>query len=710
MTKRLNISQLILERNVPANILNKLYNMCQRTKSGITTFDNSSNFVGDITTGYTYEEYISLINEYFPSFRITPAGLYVIIEDPVVKQILMDEFVNVIYPDAHYEGVIKELPLNRSGYNHAQYAFKQKFRQNTDIVSFNEMSKLTNCKRLSKQEFYNCTNLVSVDLTNIEEFDDETFRKCYKLEYFNGPNSVSGDLRLPSCIAGGLLNNIFMWDSVNGVYQGPKIKRILDLGNCTTLPINAFNNNKILEYVEPGVLEKLITIQGNAFAGCTALVLNDLKLPNCTSIMASSFSGVTGLKKISELGICAISSSAFSGCTSLTEITQEALDNIISIGSSAFYDCSSLVIEDLKLPRLTTINDNAFYNTQVKKITDLGTVTNVTGFSNCKQLTNVVIPTTATALGGSAFSKCTSLTSIDISNITTFWNDCLRETTCLPDILYLPKVTTSIAYNAFRNTQVRSIYLPHMKHTNGPNGTTVPACLDNIHRGNLLFECGSSMDIVYFKDLEKINGDLFGGRIFNNHSKLDIIWYSSSTDDTYPYHHIQNGVLIHEMRGNLQIPFLPKEEEWEYGSRFANIKYLVINNVIPPTYWMSLKNYNGVYGACGLYGRSDNGLKESFTYLAVPRASISAYYNWDAFHPDFSSPNVSEEDRQYFISVTSFTNIIAIESMGHFATKAEWDAAPNMPDGVHSKNEYLIEEYMDLTTPIQWDEIPSWSE
>ena len=67
--------------------------------------------------------------------------------------------------------------------------------------------------------------------------------------------------------------------------------------------------------------------------------------------------------------------------------------------------------------------------------------------------------------------------------------------------------------------------------------------------------------------------------------------------------------------------------------------------------------------------------------------------------------------------LTKFTNdatenrIIALESMGHFATKAEYDAAPDMPDGVHSKNEYLIEEYMGLLPgeTINWDSTSTWS-
>jgi hypothetical protein len=453
------------------------------------------------------------------------------------------------------------------------------------------------------------------------------------------------------------------------------------------------------------------------FSGCTSLVIDDLKMPNIEVL--GGFNN-TQVKKISELHECSVLENAFASCTSLTEISDEALANITSLGNGAFSGCTNLVIEDLKLPKLTIMNDNCFQNTKVRIVSDLGSTTSVTGFNGCTELTSVTMPQTAVKIGTDAFNGCTNLQSLDVSNISIFWDRGFYNTTCLASVLYLPMVTASISYNAFRNAStVRSIYLPHMHHTNGPNGTATPASVNNTHRGNRTFYCGSNMSIMYFKDLEKINGGVFGGRSWFGRYMLDIPYYYYVRDipENYQYVHIENNNIIREFRGNLQIPILfNSAQEGTFSHQWANIKYLVINNTTPPTYWMSYYNYNGVFGEFGLYGKTDNGASESFHYLVVPRAAINDYLAWDAFHPDLSSPNLPEEERQKILAQTTFNNddpnnprIIAIESMGHFATKADYDAAPDLPDGHHFKEEYLIEEYMDLTTPIQWDLTPSWS-
>ena len=57
----------------------------------------------------------------------------------------MTKLVNVLYPSQHYDGVIETIELNNSG-SAAQLGFKQIFYQNTDITSFDELSKLINVK------------------------------------------------------------------------------------------------------------------------------------------------------------------------------------------------------------------------------------------------------------------------------------------------------------------------------------------------------------------------------------------------------------------------------------------------------------------------------------------------------------------------------------------------------------------------------------
>jgi hypothetical protein len=72
--------------------------------------------------------------------------------------------------------------------------------------------------------------------------------------------------------------------------------------------------------------------------------------------------------------------------------------NITTIGSCAFYGCSSLTTVDIP-SSVTAIADYAFYG--------------------CRSLTTVAIPDGVTAIGGSAFRNCTSLTTIAIPSCVT---------------------------------------------------------------------------------------------------------------------------------------------------------------------------------------------------------------------------------------------------------------------------------------------------
>ena len=711
------------ENNVPAQLVTKLYNLWGRYQNGLDSWDcNENSIKGTFKTGYTYDKYVEALHSFFDNLTIIPEGYYIYFEDPLVESILLTQLIQPTYPDKNYEGVIASVQLLSSG-NASQQGFKKIFRDNREIQTFDELPKFENAKALAEEEFRDCQALRSIDLTNIEVLNAGALRSCVSLEYFNGQTSTKGDLRLPNLRALGFNGNYQFYNYKDGsVYKGPQIKRILDLGNCTKITSNCFENCMTLEYIDDSIFEKLNLIDSYAFNNCTNLIIEDLKLPYIQYIYNGAFR-YTQVKKISELGTCALGNSSFSECTALTTITDEALSNITSIDSYCFDNCTSLVIEDLKLPKLTNIKDHAFRKTKVKKISDLGNVSTVTGFDGCTLLTSVEIPVSATALGGDAFNGCTSLQSINISNIKLFWSGCLANISILPNIMYLPLVTASIGYKAFQNTNIRSLYLPNMSNTNDCSGKDVPACSANPHRGGSnVIKCGSNMSIIYFKNISKIDSDTFGGRNFAEYQTLpfDLSRVRNSRDTEYPYHNIENGNAIWEYSGDMQIPFGPKGtnvDGYAGWAVYSNVKYLVINRINPPVFWHSFTTYsNYCYGCVGLYGKEDNGQNESFRYLVVPRSSINTYLNWNAFHPDFSSPNVSEEDRIRYKGYTDFNNddpsnprIIALESMGHFATKAEYDAAPDMPDGVHSKEEYLIEEYMGLgNETINWDVNPTW--
>ena len=100
--------------------------------------------------------------------------------------------------------------------------------------------------------------------------------------------------------------------------------------------------------------------------------------------------------------------------------------NITSIGSYAFYNCSSL--SSITIPSsVTSIGSYAFGNcSSLSSITIPSSVTSIYTFTfhNCYSLSSITIPSGATSIDRRAFRYCSSLSSITIpSSVTSIGND-----------------------------------------------------------------------------------------------------------------------------------------------------------------------------------------------------------------------------------------------------------------------------------------------
>ena len=89
---------------------------------------------------------------------------------------------------------------------------------------------------------------------------------------------------------------------------------------------------------------------------------------------------------------------------------------------------------------VTSIDNNAFYSSNIVSITIPNSVTSIgyNAFETCKSLTSITIPNSITSIGFAAFEGCTSLTSITIPDSVTSidsnaFGNCskLKEITCL---------------------------------------------------------------------------------------------------------------------------------------------------------------------------------------------------------------------------------------------------------------------------------------
>ena len=211
---------------------------------------------------------------------------------------------------------------------------------------------------------------------------------------------------------------------VNGIYY--------NITNATNKTVAVtykgdYSSSYSNEYTGNVVIPESVTYNGNTYS--------------VTSIGESAFQFCSGLTSV-VIGnsVTSIGSSAFSGCSGLTSIVIP--NSVTSIGNYAFSGCSGLT-------SIVVAEGNAKYDSRenCNAIIEKETNTLVVG---CK---NTIIPNSVTSIGGSAFSGCSGLTSIEI-----------------------PNSVTSIGENAFYGTAW---------YNNQPNGV--------VYAGNFLYKYKGNM-------------------------------------------------------------------------------------------------------------------------------------------------------------------------------------------------------------------------
>lgn len=186
------------------------------------------------------------------------------------------------------------------------------------------------------------------------------------------------------------------------------------------------------------------------------------------SVGQYAFHRNVSLKKI-DINCETIGDEAFSGCDSLTDITLGSSVKIL--GDKVFYTCKNL--ENVEIPStVTDIGEKTFYSCPKLKeaIIRAGTVKKDTLY-NCQALTTLIISDNATldasftagyskstlntvkigkgAIGDSAFSNCTNLTTVELGDgVTSIGTSAFIRCTQLPSIT-IGSGVTSIGKNAF---------------------------------------------------------------------------------------------------------------------------------------------------------------------------------------------------------------------------------------------------------------------
>ncbi|MBQ6979489.1 MAG: leucine-rich repeat protein [Clostridia bacterium] len=297
--------------------------------------------------------------------------------------------------------------------------------------------------------FSGCSSITSITISeSVTSIGSDAFEGCNSLTsvYYTGTASQWSQIDS--------LSNLMFLNPTLYINNEPLTNVVLQ--NITEIKPYAFYNCSTLTSIT--IPEAVTSIGDSAFGGCSSL--ESITLPfvgnneSATSASrstlfgsifgTSSYTGGTATKQYYSSGITNYATyyipsslktvtvtggnilyGAFYGCTSLTSITLP--DSITSIGSKAFYGCSSLQYNEYDNGYYLGNNTNpyvVFVKAKSKDITSCQINANTKfigedAFYGCNNLSSIIIPDGVTSIGTQAFFDCGNLTNIIIPNSVT---------------------------------------------------------------------------------------------------------------------------------------------------------------------------------------------------------------------------------------------------------------------------------------------------
>jgi len=359
---------------------------------------------------------------------------------------------------------------------------------------------------IGDRAFFNCSGLASVPIpSSVTSIGNEAFANCTGLTSVVIPSSVTSigdkafghsgvkDLIIQDCdteIAIG--SDVLVSAPVENLYIGrnlsygrnytisTEVKSVIIGNRVTSLPDYAFSFSEKLTALTIGSSVK--SIGTGAFSYCTSLV--KVIMPDSVTLIGDrAFFNCSGLASVAiGNSVQTIGTEAFSGCTGLTSVTIPS--SVTSIGKYAFSGCTGLLKvaypSGLSYPfdRATPIE----YPREGAYVEDgfvYGPEKSVIYFAPQSVKGKFIIPMSVTSIGDFAFSDCTDLSEVIISD--SIGDYAFSGCTGVTEIIISNSVT-SIGMRAFA-------------HCRGLSSVTIPSSVTSIGDGAFA-ECSGMKDFI----------------------------------------------------------------------------------------------------------------------------------------------------------------------------------------------------------------------
>ena len=273
-----------------------------------------------------------------------------------------------------------------------------------------------------------------------EKVTPQTIDKMYKL---TKEDSLTPAIAKESEFEGSIVSDAAYEDAVT--YLRTKFPK---------LTIQIIDNNYYIRFKDPEVLKVLIA---NGIGDSVGITTAQTKNTNVGTMFKNNTS-ITSFDEFSAFPQT-IQNSAFFGCTNLQSID---LSQATDINQRAFRDCTSLVM-DINCPNLLQIGQEAFSNSGVKNVLNLGSIQRIDRtFLGCN-IDTAIIPESVTEYIGPFYNGSVTKLTINEENLISLHLG-LPLNAIGKDVMNLKNVTASVG-GAMFNGGCTQVYLPKATST-----------------------------------------------------------------------------------------------------------------------------------------------------------------------------------------------------------------------------------------------------